>query len=45
MDVCSVGIWEVEDNIFANVNDTSDLRMKRTHFHILYPLQVIGAKI
>ncbi len=37
MDVYSVGIWEVEDNIFANVNDTSDLRMKRTHFHIFIP--------
>ncbi len=37
MDVCGVGIWEVEEMIFANVNDTSDLRMKRTHFHIFIP--------
>lgn len=37
MNVCSVGIWEVEEMIFANVNATSDLRMKRAHFHIFIP--------
>lgn len=34
MNVCSVGIWEVEEMIFANVNATSDLRM---NFHIFIP--------